>query len=69
MPSQIHDPAGTTIRPTVKDFRAEAQLIGQRKPINYEGPYNPDDWDAVGDIFPPLVYWKVENGQFVEYEL
>ena len=67
--TRINDPAGTKIRTTVKDFRAAAQLIGQRKPINYEGAYNSDDWDAVGDIFPPLVHWKVENSQFVEYEL
>ncbi len=67
--TRINDPAGTKIRPTVKDFRAAAQLIGQRKPINYEGAYNSDDWDAVGDMFPPLVHWKVEDGQFVEYEL
>jgi hypothetical protein len=20
-------------------------------------------------MFPPLVHWKIENGQFVEYEL
>jgi len=67
--TRINDPAGTKIRTTVKDFRAAAQLIGQRKPINYEGAYNSDDWDSVGDIFPPLVHWKVENSQFVEYEL
>ena len=28
-----------------------------------------NDWDAAGDMFPPLVHWKVENQQFVEYEL
>jgi hypothetical protein len=37
--------------------------------INYEGAYDSDDWDSVGDMFPALVHWKVENGQFVEYEL
>jgi ABC-type branched-subunit amino acid transport system substrate-binding protein len=67
--TKINNPAGTKIRPTLKDFRAATQLIGQHKPINYEGAYNSDDWDAVGDIFPPLVHWKVENSQFVEYEL
>ena len=50
-------------------FRMKAaQLIQDGWPINYEGAYNPDDWNAVGDIFPPLVHWKVESGQFVEYE-
>jgi hypothetical protein len=44
-------------------------LIAKGKPINYEGAYDSGDWDAVGDMFPPLVHWKVENQQFVEYEL
>jgi len=67
--TKINNPAGTKIRPTVDDFASAAQLIGQGKPINYEGAYNALDWDAVGDIFPLLVHWKVENQQFVEYEL
>jgi ABC-type branched-subunit amino acid transport system substrate-binding protein len=67
--TKINNPAGTKIRPTVDDFGSAAKLIGQGKPINYEGAYNSLDWDAVGDIFPPLVHWKVENAQFVEYEL
>jgi hypothetical protein len=67
--TKINNPAGRKIRPRADDFRTAAQLVKQGKPINYEGAYNSDDWDAVGDIFPPLVHWKVENQQFVEYEL
>jgi len=67
--TKINNPAGRKIRPRVDDFSAAARLVKQGKPINYEGAYNSDDWDAVGDIFPPLVHWKVENQQFVEYEL
>ena len=67
--TKINNPAGRKIRPRVDDFSSGAQLVKQGKPINYEGAYNSDDWDAVGDIFPPLVHWKVENQQFVEYEL
>ncbi len=65
----INDPAGQKVRPTVEDFSAAIRLIAQGKPINYEGAYDSDDWDAAGDMFPPLVHWKVENEQFVEYEL
>ena len=54
---------------TVEDFGTAIKLIAEGKPINYEGAYDADDWDAVGDMFPPLVHWKVENQQFVEYEL
>ena len=65
----LHAPAGTRILPTVDDFAAAVQAIGQGKPIFYEGAYNAAGWDAAGDMFPPLVHWKVESGQFVEYEL
>jgi hypothetical protein len=66
---KINESKGRKIRPTVGDFAAAIKSIGQGKPINYEGAYHSIDWDAVGDMFPPLVHWKVENAQFVEYEL
>ena len=44
--------------------RSAIRLVAKGKAINYEGAYNSDDWDAVGDMFPPLVHWKVENQQF-----
>jgi Periplasmic binding protein len=65
----INDPAGRKVRPTVEDFSAAIRLMAEGKPINYEGAYDSDDWDAAGDMFPPLVHWNVENEQFVEYEL
>ena len=67
--TKLNTPAGTKIQPTVGDFASAVQLIGQGKPIFYDGAYISDGWDAAGDMFPPLVHWKVENGQFVEYEL
>ena len=67
--TKINNPLGKKIRPTVEDFSTAARLMMQGELINYEGAYNSVDWDNVGDIFPPLVHWKVENQQFVEYEL
>jgi len=67
--ARINDPKGKTIRPTVADFAAAAKALAAGKPINYEGAYHALDWDAVGDMFPPMVHWKVENAQFKEYEL
>jgi hypothetical protein len=66
--SLINDPCGTVIRPTVDDLATAADLIHRGRPINYQGAYNDDDWNAVGDIFPPMVHWKVQNAQFVETE-
>jgi hypothetical protein len=64
----INDPQGAVVRPTLEGFSRAAQQIRHGLPINYEGAYDSDDWNGVGDIFPPLVHWKVENGRFVEYE-
>jgi hypothetical protein len=67
--TKINDKSGQMVRPSVEDFGTAIGLIAQGKPIDYEGAYDSNDWDAVGDMFPPLVHWKVENQQFVEYEL
>ncbi len=67
--TKINDKGGRKVRPTVEDFGAAIKALARGKPINYEGAYDSDDWDAAGDMFPPLVHWKVENGQFLEYEL
>ena len=67
--TKIHDPAGRKILPTVGDFASAVGAMRQGRPINYQGAYYAGGWDAAGDMFPPLVHWKVENGQFVEYEL
>jgi hypothetical protein len=66
--TKINHPLGVKIRPTVHDFRKAARLIRLGVKINYEGAFDSIDWDAAGDMFPPLVHWKVEGGQFVEYE-
>jgi Periplasmic binding protein len=67
--TRINDKSGQKVRPTVEDFSLAIRSIAAGKPIDYEGAYNSDDWDGVGDMFPPLVHWKVEKEQFVEYEL
>jgi hypothetical protein len=67
--TRINDKSGQKVRPTVEDFSLAIRSIAAGKPIDYEGAYNSDGWDAVGDMFPPLVHWKVEKEQFVEYEL
>jgi hypothetical protein len=65
----VNNPSGQVIRPTVADFQSAVRAIATGQSINYEGAYHSIDWDAVGDMFPPLVHWKVENQRFVEHEL
>src|SRR5262252_7101830 len=64
----INDSHGLKIRPSVTSFFAASIVAQAGLPMNYEGAYNADDWNAVGDIFPPLVHWTVENDAFVEHE-
>jgi hypothetical protein len=66
--TKINEPHGVKIRPAITSFAAAGLLAFAGVPINYDGAYNADDWDAAGDIFPPLVHWTVENGAFVEHE-
>lgn len=66
--TQINDPHGIKIRPTEWHYKLAALAAKFGLPINFEGAYDPENWNEVGDIFPPLVHWKVENGKFVEYE-
>jgi len=67
--AQINAEKGRTIRPGIRDFQTALVRIRQGKPINYEGAYNRLQWNAAGDIYPALTHWKIEGGQFVEYEL
>jgi ABC-type branched-subunit amino acid transport system substrate-binding protein len=64
----INAPHGVPIVPAVASFAVAGVLAKLGVPMNYDGAYNNDDWDAVGDIFPPLVHWTVENNAFVEHE-
>jgi len=64
----INAPGGKVVRPSVNSFAKAARRIAKGKSINYDGAYDPLDWDAVGNIFPALVHWVVQDGQFVELE-
>jgi ABC-type branched-subunit amino acid transport system substrate-binding protein len=65
---RINNPRGIKIRPSVTSFGIAALAARARLAINYDGAYDADDWDAAGDIFPPLVHWTVVDNQFVESE-
>jgi ABC-type branched-subunit amino acid transport system substrate-binding protein len=74
-PTQIRDAipqiaAATGLRtiPTVDSLTAAVKQIAMGMPIHYDGASGACDFSATGDLFPPLVHWKVENAQFVELE-
>jgi hypothetical protein len=64
----ISDANGTRTIPTVESLSNAVALIAQGKAIHYDGASGACDFNQVGDLFPPLVHWKVENQQFVELE-
>lgn len=66
--AQINQPDGRVIEPSVHSFKDATHRIKQGRPINYQGAFDPIDWDAAGDMYPPIVHWRVQGGQFVELE-
>ena len=56
------------IIPTVESLTMAVSLIAAGTAIHYDGASGACDFNAVGDLFPPLVHWKVQNGQFMELE-
>ncbi|MGC4087566.1 MAG: hypothetical protein QM756_06675 [Polyangiaceae bacterium] len=65
---RINRKHGLKVRPSTLSFLTAANAIKFGLHVDYDGAYNDDDWDAVGDIFPPLVHWTVTNAAFVESE-
>jgi hypothetical protein len=64
----INDPGGATIRPSVKDFQTAARRIKRQQPINYDGASSPLELTPDGEMYPDLVHWRIQGGQFVELE-
>jgi hypothetical protein len=64
----ISDPNGTHVIPTVDSLSSGVAQIAAGKTIDYDGASGACNFNAAGDLFPPLVHWKVENQQFVELE-
>jgi ABC-type branched-subunit amino acid transport system substrate-binding protein len=65
---QIYATSGQRVIPTVDSLASAVSAIAQNKPIHYDGASGSCDFDGVGNLFPPLVHWKVQNQQFVELE-
>ena len=64
----ISDPNGLRVIPMVDSLENGVSQIAAGKAIHYDGASGTCDFNAAGDLFPPLVHWKVENQQFTELE-
>jgi ABC-type branched-subunit amino acid transport system substrate-binding protein len=67
--TRINAPHGLAVRPATTDYAAAIRAIRAGRPVDYQGAYDPMNWDAVGNIYPQMVRWTVEQGRFVEHEL
>jgi ABC-type branched-subunit amino acid transport system substrate-binding protein len=65
---QIATANGLRVIPTVDSLAAGVAQIAMGNPIHYDGASGACDFSPTGDLFPPLVHWKVQNGQFMELE-
>jgi hypothetical protein len=65
---KISDPNGLRVIPMVDSLESGVEQIAAGMAIHYDGASGTCDFSATGDLFPPLVHWKVENQQFTELE-
>jgi hypothetical protein len=66
--ARINHPHGKLIRPDPDDFEKAARHIARHGRIDYDGASSPLDLTPEGEMFPDLVHWAIQGGQFVELE-
>ena len=59
----VANPPGTVVGPG--QFAQAIALIQAGEDINYEGASGPCDFDANGDVDPPMAEWQLQGGQYV----
>jgi hypothetical protein len=64
----VADAAGTVVGVGPSELLRAVSLIGDGKPIDYEGASGPCDFDALGNVKNKLVHYKFTGGQFVDLE-
>ena len=60
---QIVAADGTPIHAGKDEFAKALALIGEGKPIRYEGVIGPIAFDQYGDITGPFRLWQIKDGQ------
>jgi hypothetical protein len=59
----VADPAGEPIHAGKEEFAKALKLIGEGKPIKYEGVIGPVSFDQYGDITGPFRLWQASTGE------
>ncbi len=60
---EVLDPAGEPIYAGQEQFEKALALIGEGKPIKYEGVIGPVAFDEYGDITGPFRLWRIQEGE------
>ena len=60
---KVVDPKGEPIYAGKDEFAKALKLIGEGKPIRYEGVIGPVAFDKYGDITGPFRLWKIKDGE------
>ncbi len=60
---KVVDPKGEPIYAGKEEFAKALKLIGEGKPIRYEGVIGPVAFDIYGDITGPFRLWKIKDGE------
>jgi ABC-type branched-subunit amino acid transport system substrate-binding protein len=61
--AKVVDPAGEVIYAGKEEFAKALKLLGEGKPIRYEGVIGPVAFDQYGDITGPFRLWKITDGE------
>jgi ABC-type branched-subunit amino acid transport system substrate-binding protein len=59
---EVVAPGGAPIYAGQDEFTKALALLGQGKPIRYEGVIGPINFDQCGDITGPFRLWRIQNG-------
>ncbi|MFV0491745.1 MAG: ABC transporter substrate-binding protein [Pseudorhodobacter sp.] len=62
---QVVDPAGEVIYAGPEEFKKALVLIGEGKPVNYQGVIGNVAFDENGDISGPFRLWQIQEGDVV----
>lgn len=62
---QVVDPAGEVIYAGPEEFKKALALIGEGKPVNYQGVIGNVAFDENGDISGPFRLWQIQEGDVV----
>ena len=60
---KVVDPKGEPIYAGKDEFAKALKLIGEGKPIRYEGVIGPVSFDKYGDITGPFRLWRIQDGE------